>query len=658
MKHQHLFQLLILPILLFNPIRASKQAHINPEPSITVTVNYTDVSIGNTGMVSVSLNNVPATGYGSAEFTCTYNMNLMQAGNITASNLFGTNPITAINGPENGKFILAIAGNQGNKAVTSGLAFKFSAKALQAGQVTITCSVRVSEGMHLTQLSSAAASFNILGDLSSSTCDKAAFIAHITTPPGTIMSPGQTFTKSWRITNIGTCVWTQSYKMVFFSGEKMNAPSTISLPISISPGQTVDFSVQMTAPSTPGSYQGYWKLRNANDLVFGAGPQANEPWSVDINVVAGTTPSTTHSLTPTITQPSQTPGTSSTPIEPTPTYEVKFDFVSLACAANWYNGITQRPCNGIDGDSNGFVLTQSSPKLENGAISTRPGLLTFPQNIHNGYIQGFYPAVEVQPDLRFRATIGCEFAATDCRVIFRLDYVISGSTNIQTFWAFVEQHDGQPYTADIDLSPLAGQDVRFILTVLSAGPATGDRALWVNPILYQTLVDPTPSSTPTLTATLTSTPTLPTTTITSTPTEGPGIISITGKALASKPVMISLYSMEDNSLLTSIPVDINGNFVLTVGAGTYAIGAKADGYLSARSPLTQSSGDLQLMISLPPGDVDNNNLIDQFDALTIGMNYNDSLPPQADLNNDSVINVLDLELLAINYQDSGPIPWE
>jgi hypothetical protein len=660
MKHQHLFQLLILPILLFNPIGTSKHVRTDPQPSITVTVEYTDVSIGNTVMVSVNLNNVPATGYGSAEFTCTYNMNLVQAGNITASNLFGANPITAINGPENGKFILAIAGNQGSKAVTSGLAFKFSAKALQAGQVTVTCSARVSEGMHLTQLSSAATSFNILGDPSSSACDKAAFIAHITTPPGTIMSAGQTFTKTWRITNIGTCTWTQSYQIIFFSGEKMNAPSTVSLPTTISPGQTMDFSIQMTAPSIPGSYQGYWKLRNANSTIFGAGPQANEPWAVDINVVTGSTPSTIHSSTPTFVVPTQTPSASITPSGPTPNYEVKYDFVSTACAANWYNGVIQNPCNGIDGDPNGFVLTHSAPKLEDGTTSTRPGLLMVPQNINNGYIQGFYPAIKVQSDSRFRSTIGCEFEATDCHVVFRLDYVISGSINIQTFWAFIEKYDGRPYTVDLDLSPLAGQDVRFILTVLSAGPAAGDRALWINPIFYQAfpVKSPTPSSTPTLTATLTNTPTVYSTILTTTATEGPGIISITGKALASKPVMISLYSMEDNSLLTSIPVDINGNFVLTVGAGAYSIGAKADGYLSARSPLTQSSGDVQLMISLPPGDVDSNNVIDQFDALTVGMNYNDSLPHQADLNNDSVINVLDLELLALHYQSSGPIAWQ
>jgi hypothetical protein len=58
------------------------------------------------------------------------------------------------------------------------------------------------------------------------------------------------------------------------------------------------------------------------------------------------------------------------------------------------------------------------------------------------------------------------------------------------------------------------------------------------------------------------------------------------------------------------------------------------------------------------GDIDGNNVIDQFDALTIGMNYNASTPTAADLNNDGVINVLDLELLAGNYRKTGPLSWE
>jgi hypothetical protein len=64
------------------------------------------------------------------------------------------------------------------------------------------------------------------------------------------------------------------------------------------------------------------------------------------------------------------------------------------------------------------------------------------------------------------------------------------------------------------------------------------------------------------------------------------------------------------------------------------------------------------VISLLAGDIDGNDVIDQFDALTIGINYNLIEPAAADLNNDGTINVLDLELLAANYRDTGPTAWQ
>jgi hypothetical protein len=88
--------------------------------------------------------------------------------------------------------------------------------------------------------------------------------------------------------------------------------------------------------------------------------------------------------------------------------------------------------------------------------------------------------------------------------------------------------------------------------------------------------------------------------------------------------------------------------------------ATADGFLSAQGSATLTAGNATTMpiIVLIAGDIDQNNVIDQFDALTIGMSYNSSTPSAADLNNDGIINVLDLELLAKNYRKTGPIAWQ
>ena len=129
--------------------------------------------------------------------------------------------------------------------------------------------------------------------------------------------------------------------------------------------------------------------------------------------------------------------------------------------------------------------------------------------------------------------------------------------------------------------------------------------------------------------------------------------------IASKPVTIRLYDAV-NTLVISQVANPDGTFNLQVPAGTYTIIASADGFLNAQGFLTITNGGIvtKSTISLPAGDIDGNSVIDQFDALTIGMNYSGSLPAAADLNNDGVINVLDLELLAANYRLSGALSWQ
>src|SRR6185295_11297735 len=117
-----------------------------PTPSVSTAVAPTTMQVGESATVTVSLNGVPAEGYSSAEFTCTYNASLVEVSNILVGNLFGADPASAINDPQNGSFIVAIAGSNGSKATTSGAAFTFSVKGLLAGQTTIDCTARVSKG--------------------------------------------------------------------------------------------------------------------------------------------------------------------------------------------------------------------------------------------------------------------------------------------------------------------------------------------------------------------------------------------------------------------------------------------------------------------------------------------------------------------------------
>ena len=100
--------------------------------------------------------------------------------------------------------------------------------------------------------------------------DRAQFVADVTVPDGTRYDPGATFTKTWRLRNIGTCTWTTSYSMVFDSGTQMGSTTSVPFHASVAPGGNIDLSVNMTAPNTAGHYIGYWKFKNANGAIFGS----------------------------------------------------------------------------------------------------------------------------------------------------------------------------------------------------------------------------------------------------------------------------------------------------------------------------------------------------------------------------------------------------
>ncbi len=115
-------------------------------------------------------------------------------------------------------------------------------------------------------------------------CGWVQFINDVSVPDGSVFSPGESFTKIWRLKNIGTCSWSPDTKLVFVSGERLNGPIAVSLPGYVAPGQTVDVAVSLTAPEENGHYVGYWMLRSSDGTLFGTGARAQNAFFVDIKV--------------------------------------------------------------------------------------------------------------------------------------------------------------------------------------------------------------------------------------------------------------------------------------------------------------------------------------------------------------------------------------
>jgi hypothetical protein len=612
-------------------------------PHVSTGVDPDSINVGETALVTVRLNNVPPEGYTSAEFTCTYDANLVEAGNIVIADLFGADPATAIQGPGGGSLIVAIAGSRGNKATTSGIVFTFSVTGLQAGQLTIECKARVSTGNNaLTDLPSSAAVLTVLGLSSTPTpsptptveatlppittepppaCDKAEFIANITIPTGTVVQPGAVFKKTWRVQNVGSCDWTTAYQFVFVSGEQMSAPSTVQFPASVAVGQTVDISLDMTAPSTPGSYQGYWMFRNASGSLFGTGPGANQPLSVDIVV-------STSTATP-----------SATPLPPGGDW--------LTFTNTTYGFEFKYPPQGViapDGTDN---FTRIDLPFADGT------------NLRDKYLE--VVVVENLDNCRSPLASSSMLETSDIVVINSLSFLKQtgedgGAGHLYQWVAYSTRRDNVCVSLDFILHSLNPGNFPTPPPVFDFA---AESAVFEQIVSTFAWLDSSPTPTPTATVMPSQTPdgsSTPLPSPTSTPISTTG--TVTGQVLAGQPVTVSLYA--DGAPIASVLVNADGTFSLTAPAGLYALDASASGFLGAQGAVTIVGGSTVTLpaISLPAGDIDDNDVIDQFDAMTLGMNYNAAQPSAADLNNDGTINVLDLELLAANYRKMGPVVWE
>ena len=108
--------------------------------------------------------------------------------------------------------------------------------------------------------------------------NRAQWVADVTVPDGTNYAPNAPFTKTWRLQNIGTSTWSSSYSLVFVSGAPMTTTTKVPLNQEVGSGQTVDVSVNLTAPADPGNYRGFWQMADAQGTPF------EVAFWVDINV--------------------------------------------------------------------------------------------------------------------------------------------------------------------------------------------------------------------------------------------------------------------------------------------------------------------------------------------------------------------------------------
>ena len=87
-------------------------------------------------------------------------------------------------------------------------------------------------------------------------------------PDNTVFSPGEEFTVTWTLENIGTTTWSSFYAIKFTSGDQMGAEDIVFLPYPAEPSTNVQVSVDFVAPESEGEKRSEWSLINANGDPF------------------------------------------------------------------------------------------------------------------------------------------------------------------------------------------------------------------------------------------------------------------------------------------------------------------------------------------------------------------------------------------------------
>ncbi len=103
--------------------------------------------------------------------------------------------------------------------------------------------------------------------------DKALFVGE-NYPDYSILNPGEEFVKTFEIKNIGASSWTKLYSLKLApssAGIILNSPEEVVFPSATAPQEIVSISIELAAPTTPGTYTVSWNLMNEFDEIIPIG---------------------------------------------------------------------------------------------------------------------------------------------------------------------------------------------------------------------------------------------------------------------------------------------------------------------------------------------------------------------------------------------------
>jgi hypothetical protein len=95
----------------------------------------------------------------------------------------------------------------------------------------------------------------------------ATFVRDLSIPDGTVMKPGQGFTKAWEVRNTGEVAWPENTELRRVEGPALGPLESITINPRAA-GESGEIAIDLVAPDGPGTYRTYWQLCVA-DACFG-----------------------------------------------------------------------------------------------------------------------------------------------------------------------------------------------------------------------------------------------------------------------------------------------------------------------------------------------------------------------------------------------------
>jgi hypothetical protein len=98
--------------------------------------------------------------------------------------------------------------------------------------------------------------------------DNLTLLEDVTIPDNTIVEPGSTLDKQWRVQNAGSCNWNSSYRLRFLGGSLLGANEEQAL-YPARAGTEAVLRILFTAPTAPGQYVSLWQAYDQYGTAFG-----------------------------------------------------------------------------------------------------------------------------------------------------------------------------------------------------------------------------------------------------------------------------------------------------------------------------------------------------------------------------------------------------